>query len=92
MESLKEEIMELFRGLMNGTIDYSFDNMHSAMKTDICEIFNDIAEDFVMNIMLGQEITKEQLQTLHDNLVTFGEEFEVKEATSLAKNVEAMIE
>lgn len=91
VQALNEEIMNLFRGLMQGSVGYKVDNLHCAMKVSVCEVFNDVAEDFVMSVMSGKEITTDQLQMLHDNLLSFGEEFEVKEATILGNKVKDII-
>ena len=83
--------MDLFHGLMQGSVAYRADNLHCTMQANICEAFNDAAEDFVMSVMSGNEITTDQLQMLHDNLLSFGEEFEVKEATILGNKVKDII-
>ena len=72
---------------MYGDISYSYDNLNCALKTDICEVFNDIVEDTVMNIMLGKEISNEQLLSLSDNLASFGDEFNVTEAKALSEKI-----
>ena len=94
LRALSEEVLAFFRGLMDGTIDYSFDNLNCALKTDICEVFDAIAGDFVINIECGNDdkVTNEQLQALHDNLIAFGEEYNVKEAATLAEKVKALID
>ena len=94
LKALSEEVLAFFHGLMDGTIDYSFDKLNCAMKTDICEIINAIAGDFVINIESGNgdKVKNEQLQALHDNLIAFGEEFNVKEAAPLAEKVKALID
>lgn len=91
LEVLKDDIMDLFHGLMYGSVNYSFNKLHSTMKTDICEIFSSVAEDVIMNISFGHDVSKEQLQTLHDNLIAFAKEFKVKEARLLAKKVKGLI-
>lgn len=92
LDALMDDIMNLFHGLMYGNINYSYDKLNCAMKTDICEIFSTLAEEVVMNINLGRDVSKEQLQTLHDNLIAFAKEFKVKEARLLAKKVNVLIE
>lgn len=92
IESLVDDIMDLFHGLMNHSISYSYDKLNCAMKTDICEVFSSVAEDVVMKVEFGGEVTLEQLQALHDNLISFAKEFEVKEARALAKKVKKLIE
>lgn len=92
LESLKDETMKLFRGLMDGTVRFSYDSMNCAMKTDICEAFNDIAEEFVMSVLEGEDVTAEKLQAFYDGLVAFGDDFKVKEAKALAKKVKTVID
>lgn len=91
IKTLQDGIMDLFNGLRCGSIDYSYDNLNRAMKTNICEVFSSIAEDVVINIRLGRDVTKEQLQDLHDNLISFGNEYKVKEAKQLAKKVTGLL-
>ena len=92
LESLKGDIMDVFYDLMYGSIKYRFDKLHSAMGTSICEIFSAATEDFVLTIEFGHEVTKEQVQTLHDNLVTFAKEFKVKEAKVLAQKAKILLD
>ena len=92
LENIKNDIMDLFRGLMYGSIDYSFDNMHCAMKTDIGEILDSIAGDVVMNIEMGREVNKEQLKKLSDDLISFAKEFGVEEAKDIANRINEAIQ
>lgn len=92
MEDIKNGIMDLFRGLMQGSIDYSFSNLHCAMKTDIGEILDSIAGDVVMDMDMGREITEEQLKKLSADLLSFAEEFEVEEAKLLAEKISRTIQ
>lgn len=91
LENIKNDIMDLFRGLMQGSIDYSFDNLHCAIKTDIGEILDDIAGEVVLNIDLGKEVTEEQLKKLSSDLISFAKEFKVKEAREIAKRINEAI-
>lgn len=91
-EIIKNDIMDLFRGLMQGSIDYSFSNLHCAMKTDIGEILDGIAGDVVMDIDMGREVTNEQPKKLSANLLSFAEEFEVEEAKTLAEKISRTIQ
>lgn len=91
-EIIKNDIMDLFRGLMQGSIGYSFSNLHCAMKTDIGEILDGIAGDVVMDIDMGKEVTNEQLKKLADDLLSFAEEFEVEEAKTLAEKIRRTIQ
>lgn len=99
MDKLKNELrellydtMDLFDGLMYCEIDFSFDNLHCAMKTDICELFSNAVEGVILNVNSGREVTKEHLETMHKNLISFAREFKVKEARALAKKVKKIIE
>lgn len=92
MEDIKNGIMNLFRGLMQGSIDYSFSSLHCAIKTDIGEILDGIAGDVVMDIDMGREITEEQLKKLSADLLSFAEEFEVEEAKLLAEKISRTIQ
>jgi hypothetical protein len=91
-EIIKNDIMDLFRGLMQGSIGYSFSSLHCAMKTDIGEILDGIAGDVVMDIDMGKEVTNEQLKKLADDLLSFAEEFEVEEAKTLAEKIRRTIQ
>jgi len=88
--SLKDDIMELFHGLQCGEIEYQFDNLHSAMKTNICEVFSDIAEGLVWRVIKDEEVSKEMLLTFHNDLLSFGEEFGVEEVKPLAEKAKKL--
>ena len=45
-----------------------------------------------MAVDLGCKIEKSNLQELHDNLISFGEEFKVKEVKPLVKKVKEIID
>lgn len=92
LRELLYDTMDLFDGLMYGQVDYSFDQLHCVMKTDICEIFSLSVEEVILNINSGREVTKEQLEKMRKNLNAFAREFKVKEARALAKNVKKIIE
>ena len=92
MEDIKNDIMDLFRGLMQGSIDYSFSNLHCAMKTDIGEILDGIAGDVVMDIDMGREVSEEQLKKLSADLLSFAKEFKVKEAKDIANRINEAIQ
>jgi len=62
------------------------------MKTNICEVFSSVAEEVAINVELGREVTKEQLQKLYDNLISFAKEYKVKEAKALAGKVKELLE
>lgn len=86
------EIYGLFLDLRMGTVDFSFSKVHCAMKTNISELFSNIAEDFILSMEDGREVTKEQLQTLYDNLISFGEEFKVEKCKTIAAMVKEAID
>ena len=86
------DIYMLFMDLRLGTVDYSFSKVNLAMKTNICEEFSNATEDFVFSMDCGREVTKEQLQTLYDNLISFGKEFKVKQCKTIAEKVKEAID
>lgn len=92
LQSIQDDIMNIFYGLRTGLVDYSYDNLNCAMKTNICEVFSSVAEEVAINVELGREVTKEQLQKLHDNLISFAKEYKVKEAKALAGKVKELLE
>lgn len=89
---ITEDILALFRGLRDGTVRYNCDNLHSAMKTDVCEVLSEISEAVVWNADAGAEVTKEQVQDLHDNLLAFSEEFGVKQAKQIAARIKTLLD
>ena len=92
VQELNDQIFKLFHGLQDGSVKYEYDNLCCAMKVSICEVFSNMAEDFVITVMDGREVTSNQLQTLHDNLISFGKDFAVKEAIALAEKIMPIIE
>lgn len=92
LSDIFNDIYMLFVDLRLGTVDYSFSKVNLAMKTNICEEFSNVTEDFVFSMDCGREVTKEQLQTLYDNLISFGEEFKVKQCKTIAEKVKEAID
>lgn len=77
---------------MDGSISYSYDKLHLAMKTNICELFSSITETVALAIDLGCKIEKSNLQEFHDNLISFGEEFKVERSKTIAAMVKEEID
>ena len=86
------DIYMLFVDLRLETVDYSLSKVNLAMKTNICEEFSNATEDFDFSMDCGREVTKEQLQTLYDNLISFGKEFKVKQCKTIAEKVKEAID
>ena len=89
---ITEDILGLFRGLRDGTICYHYDNLNSAMKTNICEVLSEISETVVWNVDSGVEVTRERVQELHDNLIAFSDDFKVKEAKTIAARIKTLLD
>ena len=92
LQELVDDIMDVFRGLQWGTIKYSFDKLHCAMKGDICEDFDQAAGDVVMKVEFGGEVTDEDLQKLLEGLTAFKKEYKVKEVAALIKKTQSLID
>ena len=91
LTKLLDEILTIFRGFMDGDIEYNCDNLHCAMKTDICEIFDEIVGDFAIKVDSCKEITNEELAKMHERLIEFSEDFGVKEIQTLIERIKLLI-
>lgn len=96
MESKLPDIFNDIYGLSldfaHGKVNYSFNKLHCAMKTNVYSLFCAITEDFISSLECSREVTKEQLQTLYDNLISFGKEFKVKQCKTIAEKVKDAID
>jgi hypothetical protein len=79
MNKIADSLLKVFRGMRTGDIDYSVDNLQSALKSDLFEEFEYIAGDFVMNVESGITPTHEELRKLHADLQDFRDTYNVKE-------------
>lgn len=86
------DIFALSLDFAHGNVDYSFNKLHSAMKTNVYGLFCEITEDFIDSMICGRKVSKEQLQTLYDNLISFGEEFKVERSKAIAAMVKEEID
>lgn len=69
----------------------TFDKLHCAMGTNVCQLFDDIASSFVLNIMSYNEPTNEEIRAMCDELKGFNEEFKIKEVNTTIKNIKAFL-
>jgi len=53
LQNLFEELMNIFHGIMDGTISYSLDSQSIVMGTNVCEVFDSVAGDVIMKINGG---------------------------------------
>ena len=91
LQELTDGIMDVFRGLQYGSINFGFDKLHCAMRCSICEEFDSVAGDVVMKVEFGGEVTDDDLRKLHDGLIAFKEEYKVEEVDALIKKTESLI-
>lgn len=75
-----------------GTVKVNYDNLLCAMKPDLSEELSNITEEVVLAVEFGIEVTKEQLQTLYDNLCSFAKEYGIKDANEIAAKIKPMLE
>ena len=67
-------------GLMNGEIDFSFDNLMSAMKPGHpCEIMDKLLSPIYYPVISGKEPSMETMEIASDNLKGFMNTFKIKE-------------
>ena len=92
LPNIFNDIYGLSLDFAHGKVNYSFNKLHSAMITNVYSLFCAITEDFISSLECGREVTKEQLQTLYDNLISFGEEFKVERCKAIAAMVKEEID
>ena len=93
LQELVNDILSVFHSLQYGSIDFSFDKLHCAMKSNICEDFDSVASSVVLKVEFGgEEVTDDDLQKLIEGLTAFKKEYKVKEVATIIKKAKAIID
>ena len=72
------EIVDVENGLLNGTIDFTYDNLMSAMKgRHPMEILDDILADVYMPLVSKKPVSDMQIEVLISKLTDFQKNFKV---------------
>ena len=80
LKDICTEIAEIEEGLMDGTVEASYDTLMSAMKPGApAELLDDILSMIGWDVYAGKEIEKERVREWKDALEGFRNDFQVKE-------------
>ena len=93
--NLKEiciELLAVMEGLQEGTVQFTYDNLASAMKFGHpVEILDDVIADFVFAVMDGKELDQKALENVLKGLKRFKRSFKVKELSKPIKDLTAYL-
>jgi hypothetical protein len=86
-------IAKIENGLACGQINYSYDNLMSAMKPGHpADILDEIFSEVGNAVCFGQEVTSDKIKELLMNLQDFKEYFKIKELEKPIKNLTTYLE
>lgn len=92
LKDICQEILVIEEGLDCGTIEFTYDNLASAMKCGHpVEIFDNIIAEVFWDIQAGKEPEKSKLENVLKGLKRFKRSFKVKELSKPIKDMEAYL-
>ena len=94
LDQICSDIAGVAMGLMDGTVEFSYDNLMSTMKPGHpCEIMDEIFQDVYFSVVRKIEPPIEKLEITLKDLIGFKKAFKVKELnkplTELAEYINA---
>lgn len=93
LDRICRDLADVEMGLMEGTIDFSYDKLMSAMKPGHpCEIMDGILANIYYPAMRGQEPPMDVMEKTLKNLQTFGKAFSIKEINKPLKELDEYIQ
>jgi hypothetical protein len=92
LNDICQDLIAVEEGLDCGTIEFTFDNLASAMKCGHpVEIFDSIIAEIFWDIQAGNEPTRDKLESVLKGLKRFKRSFKVKELSKPIKDMEAYL-
>ena len=92
LDRICRNLADVEMGLMEGTIDFTYGKLMSAMKPGHpCEIMDGILSDIYYPAMMGQEPPMEVIEKTSKSLHEFGKAFNIKEIKAPLKELDDYI-
>lgn len=89
LKDICQELIAIEEGLDCGTIEFTYDNLSSAMKCGHpADIFGSIIAEIFWDIQAGKEPERDKVDSVLKGLKRFKRSFKVKELSKPIKNLE----
>ena len=83
LHEICSEIMQIEKGLLNGEIEFRYDNLMSALKVGHpAEILDDILAEIGWRVFDGKDVELNRVKAWVEKLESFSEDFEIEELSA----------